>query len=77
MKPDFVHRGHEVCREDEFQGQLTVLHHSWHSSQPRLVLSSASDGSLHAWNYDFERSNNKEEKTMPSIDKSDEVPSDL
>ncbi len=50
VKPEFVHRGHEVCLDD-FQGILTVLHHSWHPSQTQLVLSAASDGSLHAWNY--------------------------
>lgn len=51
VKPSFVHRGHEVCLEEDFKGTLTVLHHSWHLSQSTLILSAASDGSLHAWNY--------------------------
>ena len=32
-------------------GILTVLHHTWHTSEAQLILSAASDGSLHAWNY--------------------------
>ena len=54
MKPAFVHRGHEVCLDDDYSGILTVLRHSWHPSQGQLVLSAANDGSLHAWNYSTE-----------------------
>ncbi len=57
--PAFTHRGHHTCQEDRYSsgysegysGVLTTLHHSWHIAKPHLVLSSASDGSLHAWNY--------------------------
>ena len=51
MKPTFIHKGHEVCLDEDYTGILTVLHHAWHPSQTQLVLSAASDGSLHAWNY--------------------------
>ena len=59
VTPAFTHRGHHTCLEDKYSsgysegysGVLTTLHHSWHIAKPHLVLSSASDGSLHAWNY--------------------------
>ena len=64
VKPTFVHKGHEVCLDEDYTGILTVLHHSWHPSQTQLVLSAASDGSLHAWNYNTHLTP-AEDKDMP------------
>lgn len=46
--PLFTHDGHEALSGGN---DIQVLSHSWHPSHPSLLLSSASDGSLHAWQY--------------------------
>lgn len=47
-KAIFCHEGHVVNSEEEHVGIST---HMWHPTIEDLVLSAASDGSLHAWCY--------------------------
>ena len=42
----FTHFGHEA----EMAHSL-VLTHSWHPKMPKLLVSTSSDGSLHAWQW--------------------------
>ena len=75
VKPTFVHKGHEVCLDEDYAGMLTVLHHTWHPSQTQLVLSAANDGSLHAWNYSTQlkpNGTNSDSKEKLEGDKNDE-----
>ena len=46
--PTFCHIGHWAEYERE---EATVFAHRWHPTIPRLLLSSADDGSLHAWQF--------------------------
>ena len=47
-RPSFIHKGHQACADSE---NVKVLTHRWHSNLPDCILSSATDGSLHAWQY--------------------------
>jgi len=46
LDPLFAHFGHEAETADS-----TVLTHSWHPKMPKLLVSTSSDGSLHAWQW--------------------------
>ncbi|XP_066501750.1 WD repeat-containing protein 73 isoform X2 [Hoplias malabaricus] len=51
-EPVFVHRGHNLSCEQRTAGeQLVVTAHVWHPWRPRTLLSAASDGSLHVWDW--------------------------
>ncbi|XP_043076853.1 WD repeat-containing protein 73 [Puntigrus tetrazona] len=51
-QPVFTHRGHEMSHEAEHGAALPVVTaHSWHRSRPRTLLSAATDGSLHVWDW--------------------------
>ena len=42
----FIHDGHEA--EDD---RARILIHGWHHLNERMLISAATDGSLHAWQY--------------------------
>ncbi|KAI3361258.1 hypothetical protein L3Q82_012925 [Scortum barcoo] len=49
VEPLFEHRGHAVSsRPDD---GVSVTSHVWHPERPRTVLSAASDGSVHVWDW--------------------------
>ncbi|XP_064615549.1 WD repeat-containing protein 73-like [Liolophura sinensis] len=47
IQSHFTHDGHMACSNQS--KTVTVTAHIWHPWQPDLILSSGSDGSLHAW----------------------------
>nr|A5D8Q8.2 RecName: Full=WD repeat-containing protein 73 [Xenopus laevis] len=47
----FIHKGHSVMGTCEDGREPTVTAHAWHPWKERTVLSAASDGSLHVWNW--------------------------
>ncbi|KAJ8275692.1 hypothetical protein COCON_G00074440 [Conger conger] len=49
-QPVFVHRGHVMSSGFEADDAL-ITTHIWHPWKPRTVLSSATDGSLHVWDW--------------------------
>ncbi|XP_038049965.1 WD repeat-containing protein 73-like [Patiria miniata] len=49
VKPVFSHEGH-ITGESANQ-DVGILCHAWHPWQPCVVMSSGSDGSLHAWDW--------------------------
>ena len=46
----FKHEGHVKNCSDQSDNVKTVAH-LWHPRKPDLLMSSATDGSLHAWEY--------------------------
>ncbi|XP_072517855.1 WD repeat-containing protein 73 [Salminus brasiliensis] len=53
-EPIFVHRGHNLSCETEAETDgppLKVTAHAWHPWRPRTLLSAASDGSMHVWDW--------------------------
>lgn len=50
-QPIFVHRGHDLSCEKEVDTSLSVTTHVWHPWRPRTLLSAASDGSIHVWDW--------------------------
>ncbi|XP_026172459.1 integrator complex assembly factor WDR73 [Mastacembelus armatus] len=42
----FEHRGHMVSSHDDI-----ITSHAWHPDRPRTLLSAASDGSIHVWDW--------------------------
>ncbi|GAA6217168.1 WD repeat-containing protein 73 [Lates japonicus] len=52
-RPLFEHRGHAVSPEQSNDGVPPVLvtSHVWHPKRPRTLLSAASDGSVHVWDW--------------------------
>ncbi|KAI4886828.1 hypothetical protein NFI96_018399 [Prochilodus magdalenae] len=51
-EPIFVHRGHSLsCEVKTDDPPLVVTTHVWHPWRPRTLLSAASDGSLHVWDW--------------------------
>jgi len=49
LTPDFIHDGHlKNCAHSD---NLTVTNHLWFPWQQNGIVSTASDGSLHAWQY--------------------------
>ncbi|NXT20487.1 WDR73 protein, partial [Syrrhaptes paradoxus] len=47
-EPIFVHKGHAFGGDGD---PPVVTAHTWHPQKPRTVLSAASDGSLHVWDW--------------------------
>ncbi|XP_040440229.1 WD repeat-containing protein 73 isoform X2 [Falco naumanni] len=50
-EPIFVHKGHIFSRLGSSGGPPPVTVHTWHPQKPRTLLSAASDGSLHVWDW--------------------------
>ncbi|KGL77132.1 WD repeat-containing protein 73, partial [Tinamus guttatus] len=50
-EPLFVHKGHAFGGLDAGEGPPVVTAHTWHLQKPRTLLSAASDGSLHIWDW--------------------------
>ncbi|XP_009889324.1 PREDICTED: WD repeat-containing protein 73 [Charadrius vociferus] len=50
-EPVFVHKGHAFGGWDGSGGPPLVTAHTWHPQKPRTLLSAASDGSLHVWDW--------------------------
>ncbi|NWZ27142.1 WDR73 protein, partial [Asarcornis scutulata] len=50
-EPLFVHRGHAFGGPAGSEGPPRVTVHTWHPQKPRTLLSAASDGSLHVWDW--------------------------
>ncbi|XP_010288949.1 PREDICTED: WD repeat-containing protein 73, partial [Phaethon lepturus] len=50
-EPIFVHKGHAFGGSDSSGGPPFVTVHAWHPQKPRTLLSAASDGSLHIWDW--------------------------
>ncbi|XP_037232440.1 WD repeat-containing protein 73 isoform X3 [Falco rusticolus] len=50
-EPIFVHKGHVFSRLGSSGGPPPVTVHTWHPQKPRTLLSAASDGSLHVWDW--------------------------
>lgn len=50
-QPIFVHRGHDLSSEEIPDANLVVTTHVWHPWRPRTLLSAASDGSIHVWDW--------------------------
>lgn len=48
-QPLFEHRGHVVSSHSD--DDIIVTSHVWHPEQPRTLLSAASDGSIHVWDW--------------------------
>ncbi|XP_068585989.1 WD repeat-containing protein 73 [Cebidichthys violaceus] len=49
VQPLFEHRGHAVSSQSG--GDVLVTSHVWHPERPRTLLSAASDGSVHVWDW--------------------------
>ncbi|XP_075937188.1 integrator complex assembly factor WDR73 isoform X1 [Anarhichas minor] len=49
VQPLFEHRGHAVSSQPG--DDLFVTSHVWHPERPRTLLSAASDGSVHVWDW--------------------------
>ncbi|XP_062434574.1 WD repeat-containing protein 73 [Rhea pennata] len=56
-EPLFVHKGHAFSGLDGSEGPPLVTAHTWHPQKPRTLLSAASDGSLHVWDWVQSRGN--------------------
>ncbi|XP_048348900.1 WD repeat-containing protein 73-like [Sphaerodactylus townsendi] len=50
-QPLFVHRGHVFSSAEGADRQALVTTHTWHPYKPRTLLSAATDGSLHVWDW--------------------------
>jgi len=50
VQPSFVHEGHVMNCESQSKS-LKVVNHLLHPWQQDLILSAATDGSLHAWEF--------------------------
>ncbi|XP_048023176.1 WD repeat-containing protein 73 [Megalobrama amblycephala] len=51
-QPIFSHRGHDMSHDAKYSGSPAVVTtHSWHQSRPKTLLSAATDGSLHVWDW--------------------------
>ncbi|XP_035991335.1 WD repeat-containing protein 73 isoform X2 [Fundulus heteroclitus] len=51
-RPLFQHRGHVVpSRRHDDSDPASVTVHAWHPERPRTLLSAASDGSFHVWDW--------------------------
>ncbi|XP_053183453.1 WD repeat-containing protein 73 [Scomber japonicus] len=53
VEPLFEHRGHSVSsqRSDDDDASVFITAHVWHPERPRTLLSAASDGSVHVWDW--------------------------
>lgn len=51
-RPLFQHRGHVVLsQQTDGCAPVLVTSHVWHPERPRTLLSAASDGSVHVWDW--------------------------
>ncbi|XP_042316631.1 WD repeat-containing protein 73 isoform X2 [Sceloporus undulatus] len=50
-KPLFLHKGHVFSGASAAGHPPLVTTHAWHPSKPQTLLSAASDGSLHVWDW--------------------------
>uniref|UniRef100_A0A2D4LXF8 WD repeat-containing protein 73 n=1 Tax=Micrurus spixii TaxID=129469 RepID=A0A2D4LXF8_9SAUR len=50
-KPVFIHKGHIFGTPGKDGGSPVVTTHTWHPWKPQTLLSAASDGSLHVWDW--------------------------
>nr|XP_014122638.1 WD repeat-containing protein 73 isoform X1 [Zonotrichia albicollis] len=50
-EPIFVHKGHTFGGAGGSRDPPLVTVHTWHLQKPRTLLSAASDGSLHVWDW--------------------------
>ncbi|NWQ84640.1 WDR73 protein, partial [Columbina picui] len=50
-EPIFIHKGHALGGTDSSASPPLVTTHTWHPQKPRTLLSAASDGSLHVWEW--------------------------
>lgn len=50
-RPLFEHRGHEVSSQRNDEDPVLITSHVWHRERPRTLLSAASDGSVHVWDW--------------------------
>ncbi|XP_051261369.1 WD repeat-containing protein 73 [Dicentrarchus labrax] len=50
-QPLFEHRGHAVSSQSDDGVPVFVTSHVWHPERPRTLLSAASDGSVHVWDW--------------------------
>ncbi|XP_070768261.1 WD repeat-containing protein 73 [Enoplosus armatus] len=51
VQPLFEHRGHAVSSRSDDGVPVFVTSHVWHPERPRTLLSAASDGSVHVWDW--------------------------
>ncbi|XP_053743497.1 WD repeat-containing protein 73 [Synchiropus splendidus] len=51
VRPQFEHRGHMVSNGLTTPHSVMVTAHIWHTVRPRTLLSAASDGSAHLWDW--------------------------
>ncbi|KAM9353608.1 integrator complex assembly factor WDR73 [Symphorus nematophorus] len=51
VRPLFEHRGHAVSPQPDDGAPVCVTSHAWHPERPRTLLSAASDGSVHLWDW--------------------------
>ncbi|KAM3837683.1 WD repeat-containing protein 73-like [Vipera latastei] len=58
-KPVFIHKGHTFGTPGKDGGSPMVTTHTWHPWKPQTLLSAASDGSLHVWDWSDLRANSK------------------
>ncbi|KAM4601441.1 integrator complex assembly factor WDR73 [Polymixia lowei] len=50
-RPLFEHRGHDVSPQHAESGPVFTTSHVWHPSRARTLLSAATDGSVHVWDW--------------------------
>ncbi|XP_011484013.1 WD repeat-containing protein 73 isoform X2 [Oryzias latipes] len=68
VQPLFQHRGHEVsCKQADGCDPVCITAHVWHPERPQTLLSTASDGSVHVWDWVEPDSKRAESKSEPSI----------
>uniref|UniRef100_A0A665U126 WD repeat domain 73 n=1 Tax=Echeneis naucrates TaxID=173247 RepID=A0A665U126_ECHNA len=52
VQPLFEHRGHVISSQQSDSGvSVRITSHVWHPERPRTLLSAASDGSVHVWDW--------------------------
>ncbi|XP_027131169.1 integrator complex assembly factor WDR73 isoform X2 [Larimichthys crocea] len=51
VRPLFEHRGHAVSSQSDDGVPVFVTSHVWHPERSRTLLSAASDGSVHVWDW--------------------------
>ncbi|XP_054476899.1 WD repeat-containing protein 73 [Anoplopoma fimbria] len=61
VHPLFEHRGHAVSSQSGDDVFITA--HVWHPDRPRTLLSAASDGSVHVWDWVDQSAQEKDEKS--------------
>ncbi|XP_026227813.1 WD repeat-containing protein 73 isoform X1 [Anabas testudineus] len=47
----FEHRGHAISSQADDSVPVFITSHIWHPERPRTLLSAASDGSVHVWDW--------------------------